>query len=306
MSLSADNLLDRIRLKSEIVRWRSLAILIAVLFGIFIVVSKTSSNGIPAKEFIARITIDGIILEDRERSKKLYDLANNDSVKAVIMHINSPGGTMVGGETLYNSIVKISEKKPVVAVMGTVAASGGYMTAIAADYIFTQAGTITGSIGVMLQTAEITELSEKLGINFITLKSGELKGSPSPVEKLSHKARVAINSSILDSFDLFVDMIVAGRNLSKKEVMKLADGRIYTGRQAVANKLVDAVGDEYHALDWLQSEKNMDKKLKIKDIKLKTKEKWLEKLFSKTMGSDLYMSGIFHNSLMTLWNPAVL
>jgi protease-4 len=303
MSLSADALLDRLKLKSEINKWRTIAILIAVLLG-FSVIGKSFSDSGGAKDYIARIEVDGIILEDTKRDEKLQVIRNNDNIKAVVVYINSPGGTIVGGEKIYNSLREISTVKPVVAVLGTFAASGGYMVAIGADKIFTSAGTMTGSIGVLMQTAEITDLAQKLGVNFITFKSGELKGSPSPMEKLNPNVAKVMQDSIDDGYEYFIGLVKDRRPLTEAEVRSLSDGRIYTGRQAVKNKLVDAIGGEKEAVEWLVKDKKIPSSLKVQEVPLKDKENPLEQFYSNVMGSNNpYIARMFPSGLMAMWNP---
>lgn len=303
MSLSADALLDRLRLKSEINKWRSIAILVAVLLGLSVIGNSVNISG-GKKDYIARIEIEGIILESNERDEKLQAIRDNDNIKAVVVYINSPGGTIVGGEKIYNSLREVASVKPVVAVLGSLAASGGYMAAIGADRIFTSAGTMTGSIGVMMQTAEVTDLAQKLGVNFITLKSSELKGSPSPMEKFDPKAAMVMQESIDDGFEYFIGLVKDRRPLSEAEVRTLSDGRVYTGRQAVKNKLVDAIGGEKEAVAWLVKEKNIPSSLKVQEVPLKDKENPLEQFYSNVMGGDNpYMSRIFPSGMMTMWNP---
>ncbi len=302
MALSADNLIDRIRLKSEVIKWRSLAIVIAVLFAVSLAAAPFAGM---TGDSIARISVDGIILENRDRDLKLTDIKNDKHVKAVNVYVNSPGGTMVGGENLYHSLREIAAEKPVVAVMGSVAASGGYMTAIAADRIFAHAGTITGSIGVIMQSAEFTELAKKMGVNFLTFKSGELKASPSPFEQLTPKTAQVINTSIADSFNTFVQMVKDRRPVSEADIRTFSDGRIFTGSQAVENHLVDELGGEDAAVKWLRSERNISAKISVKDIDLDAEKPWMEKISSRIMGGD---SAILTklNGMTTLWSPNVL
>lgn len=303
MSLSADALLDRLKLKSEINKWRTIAILAAVLLG-FTLIGKSVDISGGVKDYIARIEIEGIILENTKRDEKLQAIKDDTNIKAVVVYINSPGGTIVGGEQLYNSLREIATVKPVVAILGSLAASGGYMAAIGADKIFTSSGTMTGSIGVLMQTAEFTDLAQKLGVNFITFKSGELKGSPSPMEKMSPNVAKVMQDSITDAYEYFIGLVKDRRPLTEAEVRKLSDGRIYTGRQAVKNKLVDAIGGEKEAVEWLVNEKKISSDLKVKEVPLKEKENPFEQFYSNVMGSDNpYIARISASGLMAIWNP---
>ena len=304
MSLSADTLLDRIRMKGEINKWRTLTIIFAVLWAIGLMWRVFDFSNV-RQEYIAKIEVNGIITQSHSRDRKLQSLKKDKKVKAVIVHINSPGGTMVGGEHLYNSLRDIAEKKPVVAVMGTVAASAGYMTAAAADKIYASEGTMTGSIGVIIQAAEVTELAEKLGVNFITVKSSDLKGTPSFTEKLTPKVQRVVQEGIDDGYEYFTDLVTERRPLSKEEVLKLADGRIYTGRQAVKNKLVDAIGNEDDARDWLVKEKEISSKLKVKGVSIGKKGSLLDALMNGSIGDEnSFLSQLLPSSgFMAIWNP---
>lgn len=309
MALSADNLLERMQLKSQLARWRLVAVaamaLVVILF--FAPSENKSTSLIPSLgPSIARIEVNDVIYQDREREKRIEKIAENDDIKAVIFHIDSPGGTIVGGETLYYSIKSLSEKKPVVVVMGSVAASGGYMAALPANYIIAHEGTLTGSIGVVLQMAEFTDMAEKLGVNLLTFKSGELKASPSPFEKVTPKAERVVNESIQSGYDMFVRMVAESRDMDRNKVLKLADGRIYTGAQALDNGLIDAIGDEKTALNWLQEVRGVDKSLPIKDVSLELeKNKFDEFYTSLTEMGDISSLLNSKQGLMALWHAGL-
>ncbi len=279
MSITPDYLIERRQLKSRLLIWKLAAIILIAI--VFLLVGKDfapkevlliNSN----EDYIASILIDEIILEDEKRDKKLKKIIDDSHIKALIVNVNSPGGTVVGSEKIYNILRKISKKKPVVIVMGTMAASGGYLISLGGDYIISHNGTITGSIGVILQTAEVTELAQKLGIKFNNFKSGELKAVPNPTEKLTEAVRVAIMENIEDTYNFFLELVSERRNLPIEEVKKLADGRVYSGRQALKLKLVDAIGSEDTALKWLQEVKKINANLLVKDYQLKPKPKLID------------------------------
>lgn len=305
MPLAADSLLDRIKLKSQLRRWRSLALFMIIALGFLLLNKPTVSIMGLEKGMIARVSIKDVIFEDEDRTEILEGIAKNDSIKAVVVHINSPGGTVVGGEMLYDSLRTIAAKKPVVAVMNSVAASGGYMVALGTDYIFAHRGTITGSIGVVLQTAEFTELADKLGVKFLTFKSGPLKAVPSPFEKLPAEGRDAIQSSVEDTYNLFVDMVVERRKLPRATVLKLADGRVYTGGQALKYQLIDAIGGEKEAVKWLQEKKKIAPSLEVREIKLEKQKGFLENVLSSFsfMGHKFFAPKIASGGLFSLWLP---
>ena len=228
MSISqAEVIVDRRQLKRRLLRWRILAIL-AVLLALG---ALFWSGGDFKKHFdhIARIHIDGLITGDEATLNLLDDLAKSTRVKGVIIRIDSPGGTTAGSEAIYEKIRKIAKDKPVVAVMDTVAASGGYITAIAADHIVARGNTITGSIGVIFSFPEISKLLDTLGIRMEEIKSGELKAEPSPYKPMSDRVRQVSNEMVQESFAWFTGLVVERRKLSAERVKVLADGRVYTG-----------------------------------------------------------------------------
>lgn len=262
MSISqAEVIVDRRQLKRRLFRWRILAIL-AVLMALG---SLFWNGGELKKHFdhIARIHIDGLITGDEATLNLLDGLAKSSRVKGVIIRIDSPGGTTAGSEAIYEKIRKIAQDKPVVAVMDTVAASGGYITAIAADYIVARGNTITGSIGVIFSFPEVSKLLDTLGIRMEEIKSGELKAEPTPYKPMSDRVRQVSNEMVQESFAWFTGLVVERRKLSAERVKVLADGRVYTGRQAVTEKLIDALGGEEVALDWLQTQKKLPKDMEV-------------------------------------------
>lgn len=257
----AELIVDRRQLLRRLFRWRIFAV-VAVLLAL---VSVFWSGGDFKKysDHIARVRIDGMITGDQATLNLLDELAKSEKVKAVIIRIDSPGGTTAGSEAIYEEIRKISKDKPVVAVMDTVAASGGYITAIATDYIVARGNTITGSIGVIFSFPEISKLLDTLGVKMEEIKSGELKAEPSPYKPVSDHVREVSNEMVQESFGWFKGLVAERRHLSPERVAVLADGRVYTGRQAVANKLVDALGGEDVALDWLQTDRKISRDLAV-------------------------------------------
>lgn len=306
--LEADNLMYRLTLKKQLLRWRVGAVVLLVL--LLVVLFQRSSDIGVGGNFIARIVVEDLIVDDAYRIKVLRDLRDNSHAKAVMVYVNSPGGTVVGGEGLYRVLRSIAEVKPVVAVLGSVAASGGYMTAIGADYIFSHSGTVTGSIGVMLQSVEVTDLAEKVGVSFKTFRSAPLKGVPSPFEPLTPEVEQVVNAGIQDAYNLFVDMVAARRTaLSREEVLALADGRVYTGRQALEHKLIDAIGDEEDAVDWLREKYVLDiKATPVKDISLEKPLDGLESVFHKVSGGFFPLNAHVMtdvSGILAIWQPGL-
>ena len=266
MTLAADAIVEKRRLRRRVSFWRLLSI-IMIIFGVFAIglADEDSSFKFSTRDHIARISIEGLITDDRKKIKLLNDARDSKKVKAVIIWINSPGGTTTGSETLFEAIREIAAVKPVVTVLGTVAASGGYIAAIAGDHIVARGNTITGSIGVIFQWAEVAALFEKIGVKMEEIKSSPLKGTPSPFVPISEEARRVTTEMVADSYAWFVDLVASRRPFDAVRARQLADGRVYTGRQALAAKLVDAIGGEKQALSWLRTVKKIDKDLKVVD-----------------------------------------
>jgi len=244
---------------------------IVLLFFIFKSGDATISQEVSIRPYIAKIVVSGEISEDDYRSEVLKKILANDKIKAVMVVINSPGGTIVGSEIIYNELRRISLKKPMVVVMNSLAASGGYMASLASDHIIAHNGTLTGSIGVLMQSYEITGLAEKVGVKFQNYKSSVLKGSPSLFEKTNKSVDDAINQSIQDSYEFFADLVRQRRGAKLLSPISL-DGRVLTGRQALKLGLVDEIGGEEDAIVYLQQKHNIDHSLSVVDISLEKKE----------------------------------
>jgi protease-4 len=237
------------------------------------------------EDYVAKIHIEGEINDKNFETDEVFaKLKNDKNIKALIVKINSPGGSAVLSESIYNKLNKIRKTMPVVAVQDSMAASGGYMISLASDRIFTQGATLTGSIGVLFMNFEATEALEKLGIKPKFYKSSEIKASPNPFEKTSEKAEAVTKETLNQVYDRFVDLVASSRGLEKEYVQKIADGRIYLGQKAVELKLADELGDEEDALIWLQNNKQIDKALKVSRIDEKEKN-LLEKILEDTKTS---------------------
>jgi protease-4 len=263
MSLETDLLLDRRRLKRRLVFWRVFAVLalvVAVLAGL------RGAGLTPHGTHIARVTVNGLIMDDRKLTEAIDAMADDSHVKAVILSIDSPGGSVAGGEGLHDAIARVAANKPVVAVMGGLAASAGYMIAVPAARILAREATLTGSIGVLLETGEASGLLGKLGLSAETIRSGPLKDEPSFTRPLSPEGKTVLQGLVDDMYEQFVGMVASGRHMDPAKVRALADGRAYTGRQALALGLVDAIGGEPEAKAWLQAEKGVPATLPIEDV----------------------------------------
>lgn len=281
MNISPDYVIERKLHRNQIRNWKLIALMMLIMLMVALGIRKMPFGGQDAVlkgDTIGSVYIDGVIFEDKIRDEKLEAIAEDSKIKALIVHINSPGGTVVGAEKLYNALRKIAGEKPVVAVLGTMATSGGYMVSLGSDHIISHNGTITGSIGVILQSTEVTELAEKIGVRFNSFKSGELKATPNPMEKVTPEIREALMDTVNDTYDYFISVVAQRRKLPLPEVRKIADGRIYSGRQALGLKLVDAIGSADDAVQWLKEIKGIKDDLEVQEISLKPKPKFIDML----------------------------
>jgi len=270
MPLDSDVIVDRRRIRRKLTFWRVATVLIvaaAVVGGAFVFTGdRAALTGRPGGS-IARITIEGLIRSSRQRVEALDRLAGSNA-KAVIVHLNSPGGTVAGSEELYHSLMRLKAKKPMVVVVDGMAASGGYIAAMASDRIVAQQSALIGSIGVIFQYPNFSELLKTVGIAVESIKSSPLKASPNGFEPTSPEARAAVAAVVMDSYDWFRNLVRERRQLDPALLARVSDGRVFTGRQALELKLIDALGDEQAAIDWLAKEKNIDPKTPVRDYRL--------------------------------------
>jgi protease-4 len=177
------------------------------------------------------------------------------------------------------------------------------MVALGADHIAARQGTVTGSVGVLMQSVEVTELMAKLGISADTIKSAPLKATPNPLEKLTPDARAAAQDVVMDMYNMFVDMVAERRGMDRDATLKLADGRVYTGRQAIQNGLIDEIGGEREARAWLKSAHNIDEGLPISMIEVHRDRGLLADLIDDLMGKALFSERLRLDGLISLWHP---
>lgn len=253
---------ERHRLRRKLRWWRLLTIIIVVIG--LVSVTLSSSPNLIAGDHIARVEIIGVIQDDDELISRLEAIADDDNAKALVVTISSPGGTTFGGERIYNAIKRVSDKKPVVADVRTMAASAGYMIAAASNHIVAGEASIVGSIGVIFQYPQVSKLLDKIGVSMEEIKSTPLKAEPSPFHPASEEAVAMINSMVTDSYDWFVDIVAENRKLTRIDALKLSDGSIFTGRQAAKNGLVDSLGGIAEIRSYL-SEKGIEAELEILD-----------------------------------------
>ena len=269
MSLDSDVIVDRRRIRRKLTFWRVVAAVVAIaaIVAVGLIATPSGRASLTSSGSIARINIEGLIRSNQERVEALERLGKSQAA-AVIVHINSPGGTTAGSEQLYDSLMRLKAKKPLVVVVEGLAASGGYITALAADHIVAQQSSLVGSIGVLFQYPNFGELMKTVGVKVEQVKSSPLKAAPNGFEPTSPEARAALESLVKDSYAWFRGLVKERRGMDDALLEKVADGRVFTGRQAVELKLVDQLGDEKTAVAWLVAEKKVKSDLPVRDYKL--------------------------------------
>lgn len=300
MSAERDQLLDRRRLKKKLTLWQIGAIALGGILAL--VVAGQAFN--PDQPHIARISINGMIVDDFAREELIDRLADNENAKAVIVRINSPGGTVAASESLFNGLRAVSESKPTVSFISTIGASGGYITALATDRIFARKNALTGSIGILFQSPEISGLMEKVGVTLQEVKSSPLKGGPSMYAPMSEGERAVIKQMIDDSNEWFIDLVEDRRSMDRATATALADGGVYTGGRAMENNLVDELGGEQDAIKWLEGHEDVPEDLHVVDYKPRQpNQSPLADLLSWAGLGEISASRLKLDGLLALWQP---
>ena len=323
MSLDADQIVDRRRMRRKLAFWRALTVVVAIV-AIVVVAGIRIPEGIAGGTAgaIARVRITGLIRGNPERVEALERLGKS-SARAVIVHIDSPGGTTAGAEQLHDALSELKNKKPLVVVVDGLAASGGYLAALSSDHIVAQSASLVGSIGVLVQYPNVYDFLKNWGVKVEEIKSSPLKAAPSGYEPTSPEARAALAAVVLDSYDWFKKLVRDARKLDDATLARVTDGRVFTGRQALELKLVDELGNEKTAVAWLAREKNIDPNSPVRDFPLRSRYRDLPFLHLAavfaldTMGLTAIARGIEESGmlsaaerlnldgLLALWHPAV-
>lgn len=266
MTLTSDLMVDRRRLRRQLTLWRVLAVLavLGALIGIGLAFRGTGDGA-----HVARVRIDGLITGKQETLDLLREIEKSKA-QAVVLRINSGGGTTSGSEALYNGVRQLAAKRPVVAIIDGVGASGAYMAALGAERIVANGSAIVGSVGVIAQVPNVSKLLETLGVKVESVRSSPLKAMPSGVEPTSPEARVALEQTVADTYRWFRALVGERRKLDGDALAGVADGRVFTGRQALELKLIDALGNESDAIAWLEAEKGLRKDLRVREYKPKS------------------------------------
>ena len=323
MSLESDVIVDRRRLRRKLSFWRVASALIAIAAVVAVGVYATpSGRKLTGASAIERVNIEGLIRSDQNRVEALERLGKS-SAPAVIVHINSPGGTTAGSEQLYDALMRLKAKKPMVVVVEGLCASGGYIAALASDHIVAQQTALVGSIGVLFQFPNFTDLLKTVGVKVEEVKSSPLKAAPNGYEPTSPEARAALDALVKDSYAWFRTLVQNRRGMDGAQLDKVADGRVFTGRQAIGLKLIDQLGDEKTAIAWLVSAKNVKPDLPVRDFKLSPRfgdmtflrtaaSVTLDALGLSTIARQVEQAGVVRavdrlglDGMLALWEPAV-
>jgi len=323
MSLDSDVIVDRRRIRRKLTFWRVMATLVAIVAIVAVALATTSAarRALTGANAIARVNIDGLIRSDHQRVAALERLEKS-SAAAVVVHINSPGGTTAGSEQLYDSLMRLKAKKPLVVVVEGLAASGGYIAALASDHIVAQQSSLVGSIGVLFQFPNFSGLLKTVGVQVEEVKSSPLKAAPNGFEPTSPEARAALDALVKDSYAWFRGLVQNRRSMDATQLDKVADGRVFTGRQALDLKLIDQLGDEKTAIAWLVATKNVKPDLPVQDYKLSPRfgdltflraatSVTLDALGFATLARQIEQSGMVQavdrlglDGMLALWQPA--
>jgi len=274
MSFETEAVLDRRRLRRRLSLWRTLAVIAGLLAAGVLMFSSAERAGLIERKQIARVTLERLITDDRDLLRLIEKIGESKQVAAVILFVNSPGGTTAGGEALFEALRNLAKTKPVVAQFGTVATSAAYIAGLATDQIVARGNTITGSVGVIFQWPEISGLLDKLGIRVNEIKSGPLKANPSPFQPLDDAGKAATEQMVAESQRWFVDLVRTRRGIDTASVAGLEQGRVFSGRDALTNKLIDQIGGEPEVVKYLEDKRGVPKGLKIVDWKVSGGSDW--------------------------------
>ena len=275
-------------------------IFLLLVFSLILIIN----NNFTSKYFIGKVHLEGIINDKNELIQQLSNIEQNKNIKGLLIIINSPGGTFVSSKEILDALEKISKKIPTSAYMREMGTSGAYLASLGAKKIFANQGTITGSIGVILQTAQLTSLMEKIGVKPIIVKSGELKATPNPLEKLDEEKINYLKKIIGQLQDEFIEIVERKRNLNQTTLKKISSGRIFTSKQAMKLNLIDFVGNETDALNWIIKEGNLDPKIDVIEIDQKNS------LFN-LMNTSLFKNSLkpfnlnLNSGILAIWTPGL-
>jgi len=259
--------------------------LIAAAIGVYVFATWYTGGEVVIGDAVAVVDIVGEIYYNRGKVEEILSYRDDDRIKALVVFINSPGGGVAASQALYHAVLKVREVKPVVVAMGSVAASGGYYVACAADTIFAESGTITGSIGVIASYLRTEDLYEKLGLEMTVIKSGRYKDVGSPYRKMTEDEKSYLQEILDSAYDQFVRAVSDGRGMPLAEVLGLAEGRIYTGEQALDAGLIDYIGSYQEAVDMAGRMGGIGDDPDV--VKRRHRRSWFERIFGESLTQSL-------------------
>jgi protease-4 len=320
MPIDAEIMADRRRLRRKLSFWRVAAFLVligAVIGAGLMVAGRTSIT--EGQRQIARISVDGFIGGSQAMTDLFKRVGEANSVAGVVISVNSPGGTTSGSEELYRGIRDLAAKKPLVAFVDGMAASGGYIAALAADRIVARETALVGSIGVLFQYPDLSRLLDTVGVKVEEIKSAPLKAEPSGFRPTSPEARAALQSVVNDTHEWFKGLVANRRSLAQGELGTVSDGRVHNGRQALTLKLVDELGAEREAIAWLEREKGVAKDLPVRDWRPRDRSRFdlwtaaaagadllgFEDIAMRLRRTSLAVQMVKLDGLLALWQPAL-
>tara|TARA_B100000287_G_scaffold435639_1_gene505205 strand:+ start:2966 stop:3859 length:894 start_codon:yes stop_codon:yes gene_type:complete len=284
-------------------RKRNAFIVLGIFLSLSIFLSLGNAN-FSKKSIIAKINLEGIINDKKEFIRLLEETAVDKNIKGLLVIINSPGGTFVSSKEVFDALERVSKEMPTTAYMREMGTSGAYLASLGVDKVFVNHGTITGSIGVILQTAELTSLLNKIGIDPIIIKSGKFKATPNPLEAFDFESQNYMEKIVVQLQEEFIDLVKKKRNLDKKSVEKIADGRIFTSKEALDLNLVDYVGNEMDAINWLKKEGDLDEFTEI--IELNNKKSLFDFLKLSVIKNSLnHFKLNLNNGILAIWVPGL-
>ena len=280
--------------KSQIIKF---FILVILFFTTAIVINQNYKK----KPFIAKIYLEGMITSESNLVEKIDQLKQKQNLKGILLTINSPGGTFVSSKEIYDTLKFFDKKIPVAIYMKEVATSGAYLVSLGADQIFANTGTITGSVGVILQTADISVLLNKIGVSPLVIKSGDLKAIPNPLEKTNDEQIKYIKNVVLLMQEEFSKIVKLERELTWDNLEKINDGRIFTGNQAKEINLIDEIGAENDAIDWIKKKAGLDDNIKIIDYA--KEDSFFDFLNLKFLKKFNDMNVKLNDGILAIWTP---
>lgn len=321
MSLDSNYLVDRRRMRRKVTFWRVLAFLAALVAVLGLAAALGGRDLLRAGQAqIARVKIDGVITGDQRTLDLLKRIRESNLVKAVLVEIDSPGGTVTGSEAIYDALREVAAKKPTVAVVDGLAASGGYIAAMGTDRIVARETSLVGSIGVLFQYPDVVGLLDKLGVKMEAIKSAPLKAAPNPFEPTTPEQRAAVMSIIDSTYGWFKNLVTVRRGISGEQLAVVSDGRVWTGQQALPLRLIDEIGTEKTAIDWLAKEKGLSKDLPVREWKRQDvsgrfglwslataalRQAGLSEAATLAEGIDRAQEAVRLDGLLALWHPSL-